>query len=173
MLTDFQPLGVRSSDRATSFAVFDLERGTTIGFTRDLVDSDVDLPSLKQLRAFAYGVTLANPPSAYALGRGIHVELISLSSRAGTLVAVSVNRVHRNDPVAAARERFNLSPRETDVLEHLLVGKTTAEIARTLVIAESTVGDHVGAILRKTGVSRRPQLLALVLAGNRPAGAAV
>jgi two-component system nitrate/nitrite response regulator NarL len=57
-----------------------------------------------------------------------------------------------------------LSPREQDVLRHIVRGASNKEIARRLDIAETTVKIHVQHILRKLGVSSRVQ--AAVAASN-------
>jgi two-component system nitrate/nitrite response regulator NarL len=57
-----------------------------------------------------------------------------------------------------------LSPREQDVLRHIVRGASNKEIGRRLDIAETTVKIHVQHILRKLGVSSRVQ--AAVAASN-------
>jgi DNA-binding CsgD family transcriptional regulator len=48
-----------------------------------------------------------------------------------------------------------LTRRESEVLRHLVAGRTYAEIARDLFISEKTVSVHVSNLLRKTGTSSR------------------
>jgi LuxR family transcriptional regulator, regulator of acetate metabolism len=60
-------------------------------------------------------------------------------------------------PEARSALRDLLTPREIDVLEHLVRGETNAEIARTLVVSEGTVKFHVKNILRKMNVSNRAE----------------
>ena len=55
-----------------------------------------------------------------------------------------------------------LSARERQVLEELATGVDTPTIARHLVLSEHTVNDHVKAVLSKTGLATRAQLLARV-----------
>jgi LuxR family transcriptional regulator, regulator of acetate metabolism len=59
----------------------------------------------------------------------------------------------------AARSALDelLTPRELDVLEHLVKGETNAEIARTLIVSEGTVKFHVKNILRKMNVGNRAE----------------
>ena len=57
-----------------------------------------------------------------------------------------------------------LTPRELDVLGHLESGKSTAQIARALWVAEATVSKHLEHIYRKLGVSSRTAALAAVSA---------
>jgi len=51
----------------------------------------------------------------------------------------------------------NLSSREIQILEHLMVGDSNKVIARKLDIAESTIKVHIKAILRKIRVKNRTQ----------------
>ena len=48
-----------------------------------------------------------------------------------------------------------LTPREVEVVRHLVAGRSYAEIARALFISQKTVGVHVSNVLRKTGTPNR------------------
>ena len=56
-----------------------------------------------------------------------------------------------------------LTPREREVLGHLVAGRTYAEIATALFISEKTVSTHVSNLLRKTGTSSSREAVALAL----------
>lgn len=61
-------------------------------------------------------------------------------------------------PPAAAREPAELArltPRERDVLDLVVQGRSNAEIARELVIAQTTVKTHLGHVLDKLGLRDR------------------
>jgi DNA-binding CsgD family transcriptional regulator len=60
-------------------------------------------------------------------------------------------------PAARSALHDLLTPREVDVLEHLVKGETNAEIARTLIVSEGTVKFHVKNILRKMNVGNRAE----------------
>jgi LuxR family transcriptional regulator, regulator of acetate metabolism len=60
-------------------------------------------------------------------------------------------------PAARSALRDLLTPREIDVLEHLVKGETNADIARTLVVSEGTVKFHVKNILRKMNAANRAE----------------
>jgi DNA-binding NarL/FixJ family response regulator len=57
----------------------------------------------------------------------------------------------------AEEHRRALSPRETEVLRLIADGRDNPDIARELVISQSTVKRHVEAILGKLGVENRVQ----------------
>ncbi|HKE81587.1 MAG TPA: LuxR C-terminal-related transcriptional regulator [Solirubrobacteraceae bacterium] len=60
-------------------------------------------------------------------------------------------------PPARSALRDLLTPRELDVLEHLVRGETNADIARSLVLSEGTVKFHVKNILRKMNAANRAE----------------
>jgi PAS domain S-box-containing protein len=60
----------------------------------------------------------------------------------------------RNHPSLA-----DLSPREFEVLEHLLVGERVSVIATNLFISEHTVRNHLKSIFRKTGTNSQAELV--------------
>jgi DNA-binding CsgD family transcriptional regulator len=60
-------------------------------------------------------------------------------------------------PAARSVLRDLLTPRELDVLEHLVRGETNADIARSLVVSEGTVKFHVKNILRKMNAANRAE----------------
>ena len=51
-----------------------------------------------------------------------------------------------------------LTPREREIVQYVVLGRTYAEIARALVISEKTVSSHISNLLRKTGASNRLDL---------------
>lgn len=78
----------------------------------------------------------------------------------------AVRAVHRGEtvmpPAVAARERErvrrkDLSPRELEVLRHLVNGLSNKEIARTLLIGNESVKTHLSGIFLKLGVADRTQ----------------
>ncbi len=67
-------------------------------------------------------------------------------------------------PLVTAARR--LSPREGEVTLLVARGLSTAEIGRTLRIAENTVQDHLKAVFDKFGVRSRGQLLASIFSDH-------
>lgn len=60
-----------------------------------------------------------------------------------------------------------LTEREKEVLELVASGATNKSIAKTLLIKESTVENHLHHIYRKLGIANRSQATAYVLRGGR------
>jgi DNA-binding CsgD family transcriptional regulator len=54
-----------------------------------------------------------------------------------------------------------LTPRERNILEFVVAGRTYGEIARALMISEKTVSSHISNLLRKTGAANRVDLARL------------
>lgn len=64
-------------------------------------------------------------------------------------------------PDASGGERVHLSPRETDVLGYVAVGRTSADIADELGLAESTVKSYLATAMRKLGARTRHEAVGL------------
>ena len=60
----------------------------------------------------------------------------------------------------------SLTPREREVLEHMLRGATNKDIAATLGRSLKTVELHVSHVLKKLGLPTRIQLLAAILSDD-------
>lgn len=98
----------------------------------------------------------------------------------GDRVAVTVEPV---DPLQLApllMDGYDLTPREREVVELLLRGRSTKEIAGTLFVSAHTVQDHLKSIFDKTGVRSRREIVTQLLyrhylpaieAGHRPSTA--
>jgi DNA-binding CsgD family transcriptional regulator len=66
---------------------------------------------------------------------------------------------------AAFIEKYEITPREREVIEAMLQGKTDKEIAVKLNMAVNTAQVHLKKIYRKTGAAGRFALSALVRGG--------
>ena len=58
-----------------------------------------------------------------------------------------------------------LTPREREILRHLMAGRTYAEIAGALFLSEKTVSSHISNMLRKTGAANRVELAQFARSG--------
>jgi len=63
----------------------------------------------------------------------------------------------------AAKQRFDLTRREVEVVEAVINGATNHDIAELLSISEHTVKDYVKRIIRKTGVKNRSSILCRIM----------
>jgi DNA-binding CsgD family transcriptional regulator len=59
-----------------------------------------------------------------------------------------------------------LSPREREVLDHLVLGRDTAEAAGLMFLSPNTIQDHLKSVFDKTGVRNRRTLLARALGSS-------
>ncbi|MEO7039638.1 MAG: helix-turn-helix transcriptional regulator [Candidatus Elarobacter sp.] len=92
------------------------------------------------------------------------LRVVPLVGAAGAHCVLFVERIAQRDPLAAAVVRYNLTARERDVLELLLRGASTSEMASELAIAETTIITHIRNIGCKTNATKRREIVATVLA---------
>lgn len=78
----------------------------------------------------------------------------------GQRIAVSLESSAPHDLTALALEAYSLSDRERQVVELVLLGLSTGEIAGRLFLSPHTVQDHLKAVFNKTGVRSRRELAA-------------
>jgi len=113
------------------------------------------------LLAAEAGVPVGPPWSRVHLGGGCWVTL-----RAERLTGGGIAVTIETSTPAERREVFalahGLSPREREVLGRLATGADSRAVARTLVLSEHTVNDHVRAVLAKTGSATRQVLLSRI-----------
>ena len=134
-----------------------ISKGTP-GGTRVLVVTtfDADEYVYAAIRAGASGFLLKDaPPEELAVG----VRVIAAGD---ALLAPSVTRrlieeFARTQPRQDQRDLDALTEREMQVLRAIARGLSNAEIARELVIGETTVKTHVGNVLMKLGLRDRAQ----------------
>jgi len=88
------------------------------------------------------------------LSGGTYVPPEIMAARAAPRIAPAA----APDPDAAlAAGRLGITPRQSDVLTLLLAGKSNKVISRELNLAEGTVKNHVGAVLKALNVDTRVQ----------------
>lgn len=121
-----------------------------------------------QLLAREAGVD-GNPPHARVhLGNGqwLTLRAARMDSAAPMPerdIAVSIETTSPGDRVSLFARACGLSAREAELLDHLITGAATRDIARLMFLSEHTVQDHLKSIFAKTGTRTRPTLLARVL----------
>jgi DNA-binding NarL/FixJ family response regulator len=119
---------------------------------------DLDEYVYEALRAGASGFVLKDA-SAQALAEAVRVV-----AAGDAMLSPSVTRrllgafARLGGPRPPDREQVEqLTERETEVLTLVARGRSNAEIARDLVVAEQTVKTHMGRILTKLGLRDRTQ----------------
>ena len=124
-----------------------------------LTTYDLDEYVYEALRAGASGFLLKHaPPEELLLG-------VRAAADGGALLSPQVTRrlvaefAARRPPAAlrAPPELDRLTPREREVLDLVICGRSNTEIADALVVSQSTVKTHLGHILDKLGLRDRVQ----------------
>lgn len=112
-------------------------------------------------RASAAGGLDRPPPVARVRaisGEWLLVRGSRLAGRGQT--AVLLEPAHRSDVAPVLLHLHELTPRERQVAQHLLTGRSTADIAADLWITPDTLRGHVKSVFAKLGVNSRPELFA-------------
>ena len=125
----------------------------------ELPESLRDPQVLRDLKLPCREARHSNSIVCVALDDETVVRIMPLKGDLGESVAIFVDSFSRRGPVFKAAKTFGLTKRETEVLQHIVAARTNADIAKTLVVADSTVGDHVKSIMRKMQVSRRVEMV--------------
>lgn len=113
---------------------------------------------LPMLSAGASGYMLKDS-SAEELVGAIHQAYQGTSSLSPRIAAMLVQHVRDAKPGGLAGELEPLTEREDDVLRHLALGMSNAEMAEALHVSEGTVKAHLGSIMSKWHVRDRVQVL--------------
>ncbi len=112
------------------------------------------------------GGTPARKQAAAILRHGLQLTddlgAAPIKTQLETLASSARVRIDRVGPVTVSADPSptlkSLTPREREILELVVAGRTYGEIARALVISEKTVSSHISNLLRKTGTSNRVDL---------------
>jgi len=91
------------------------------------------------------------------------LRVTRLDGHAASSFAVSVEHFRAGDSLSRAARRYNLTPREIDVLAFMLEGASAIETALALNIAETTVQGYHKRLLAKTESRNRAAMVANVL----------
>ena len=128
-----------------------------------LTTFDIDEYAFAAVKAGAAGFLLKDVPPQDLLSaiRTVHHgDAVIAPSTTRRLIA-HFAALLPEDHVPPAAVLADLTDRETEVLLEVAQGKSNAEIASTMFLAEATVKTHVGRILMKTGLRDRVQLVVL------------
>jgi DNA-binding NarL/FixJ family response regulator len=124
-----------------------------------LTTYDLDEYVVEALRAGASGFLLKDTP-AESLVEAVRVVAAGVAVVAPSVTRRLLDRFARHLPTAQAppvEAVAELTERERDVLLLVARGMSNAEIARTLVVGETTVKTHVSNVLTKLGLRDRVQ----------------
>jgi DNA-binding NarL/FixJ family response regulator len=83
-----------------------------------------------------------------------------------SLIVMCIEQYRERPDFATAVSRYNLTPRQIEIARLLVMGLRIADIAGELVLAESTVAQHVKRLLLKTKTRNRAALIAGLLGYN-------
>ena len=115
-----------------------------------------------------------SPQTARAYDEDV-VDAVVVQACAFAILGSVLNRVARGErhlaggatrPGADSRATLTLTPRERQVLEHLVRGATTQVIAHELAISTHTVRSHVQGLTRKLGARGRARAVTTALSRN-------
>jgi DNA-binding CsgD family transcriptional regulator len=121
-----------------------------------------------QLLAVEDGVDGAAPSARVHLtgGRWVTFRAARLGAdepAAARDIAVTVERTDPRGRADLFARAFGLSVRERELLDQLVDGRDTAELARIMFVSRNTVQDHLKSVFAKTGTNSRRALLVRVL----------
>lgn len=129
-----------------------------------ILSTPVDQDSfLKSLAAGADGYCSSHSSGSQIASaiRTVNAELLCLdSSMAKSVFSQTITHPHGSEPndnTAIEKNRFGLSPRELEVLTHVVDGQTNHQIAANLSLSVDTVKNHMRYVLAKLSVSDRTQ----------------
>jgi DNA-binding CsgD family transcriptional regulator len=131
----------------------------------DLVPGDGDTGPEDVLRVVfdaanaARGLGDASTTLRTVSGRWLRVEGVAVTTGDAD-VAVLMHAAHVTHIVAALRAFHGLTPRETQILDQVVDGRPSKQIAHRLDISLLTVNAHLTSIYRKCGITGREELFA-------------
>ncbi|MBL7006701.1 MAG: helix-turn-helix transcriptional regulator [Spirochaetia bacterium] len=144
------------------------------------IDNNVNRAVQKLLQAIGIILMIFSPISAsvylsiHFLGRGgnnlISLDFLLLAIMSFVSISVVLYYLTRIGTIPKKTtadqqflDNFNLSPRETEVLELILKGYSNKQIGEKLFISFTTARTHVSHIFEKTSVNSRMELVSKVM----------
>jgi DNA-binding NarL/FixJ family response regulator len=163
---------VEAIARPEALTEYDVDAATIIVFACD-VDRPAEMTALRRLRRDNREpaiVVLSPQSTATAVRRTLDAgaDALVFESEIGIALVPGIRAVESGQSVVPRRlragvERPNLSHRERQVLTLVCDGRTNAEIAEALFLAESTIKSHMASIFTKLGVHSRKEAGAVFL----------
>jgi DNA-binding CsgD family transcriptional regulator len=90
------------------------------------------------------------------------LRIVPLTGALFGSVIIFVDTFSHRGSIFETAKTFGLTKRESETLQLLVRGKTNADLAELLCVAESTIGDHVKSVMRKLNVSKRGELVSRI-----------
>jgi DNA-binding NarL/FixJ family response regulator len=118
------------------------------------------LLATKAPKAAASALRQAHDATIQLGEKPIRQEIERLAQRARIDLTPPITTLNKAATSSAAT-RHGLTPREQEVLQHLVEGRTNRQIARALFISEKTASVHVSNIMGKLGASNRSEAAAI------------
>lgn len=160
---DAELLDVMRARKPLDFYIVDAElnvilrRGDNMGIFADRLPDYIHRAA-RELLDSKPGDTAVVP-----LRRDLALRMLRVYSGAGTRYALFLEPYHARDFILAAVRRYSLTVREGTVLDLVLRGMSTSDIATRLSITEGTVHQHVKNLGAKVGVTKRNAIVATIL----------
>jgi DNA-binding NarL/FixJ family response regulator/tetratricopeptide (TPR) repeat protein len=118
------------------------------------------LLTAKAPKAAANALRQAHDATIQLGAKPLRQEIERLAQRARIDLTPATATVHKAATPSAATQH-GLTPREQEVLQHLVEGRTNRQIARALFISEKTASVHVSNIMSKLGAANRSEAAAI------------
>jgi len=118
------------------------------------------LLAAKAPRAAARVLRQAHDATVQLGEQPVRQEIVRLAQRARIDLMPPTATVDKVAPRTAGT-RHGLTPREQEVLQHVVEGRTNRQIARALFITEKTASVHVSNIMSKLGAANRSEAAAI------------
>lgn len=150
-LAGIAPTIMLTHEEAASVITSTLQRGAS-GY---LVHGNFNADQL--INAIREAIEGGNPLSSRVVTT--LVEAVREPAEALSTAAVA-EKASPAPPDAAYQNRFDLSQRETEVMELIIQGKTNSEIGRELFLAEKTIKNNINRIFAKLQVTSRAAAIA-------------
>jgi DNA-binding NarL/FixJ family response regulator len=94
----------------------------------------------------------------------VHAAKLERGGQSTGEVAVMIEQARPGQVVSLVIRAYGLSERETDVVQGVLQGLSTAEIGHATYLSPYTVQDYLKSVFQKVGVRSRRELVAKVFA---------
>ena len=156
-------LDVIRARRPLDFYIVDADLNVHLRRGDNMGAADDGLPEYIRAAARELLSTPRGDSTVVPVRRDLALRLLRLHTGGPVRYALFLEPYHARDFVLAAVKRFGLTLREGTVLDFILRGTATIDIAARLSITEGTVHQHVKNLGAKVGVTKRNAIVATVL----------